>query len=536
MQRQPARESIGSGPADGRARAGRIAALLLLASLAAPARAESPPAPFEMRTLPGPGRTAFAEIVDLDGDGRGDVVTASFTKLPPDQQRTLRVHFQREDGSFAARPDWTAPLPDGAAAYDFFRAPSGANELLFMRRDRVTRLSLSGRVASWRDVTLPGTTLAVGSDERGIDRLRLARDGLGPAPLLVVPGLGEVFVSTLDGEIKGRLATQSRANFFMPPRPGLLVIDNEAYLTFEHPRIDVADVDGDGRGDLVVSNRFEVRVFLGREGGRFESKPDQRHLLKRLSETDLVRASGSASAEARDWNGDGRADLLVCVVRGGILHANTKITLHLNRGGSWDVQKADQTFEFDGGWGATSLLDVDGDGKLELIEVRLSLQILSLVEVLLTRSIDPVLRIHRPAAAGAFEAEPAYERSLNLGVSFETQRPIGFVPELADLNGDGRLDLIAPADGAHLEIHLGTPGAGFDSRAIRQPFDTTGVIRFGDLDHNGLPDFVLHDPRRPGTPIRVGVNRGTLPGTHILPELRAPQNPEPAAKGPAPKP
>jgi hypothetical protein len=60
------------------------------------------------------------------------------------------------------------------------------------------------------------------------------------------------------------------------------------------------------------------------------------------------------------------------------------------------------------------------------------------------------------------------------------------------------------------------------------------VIRFGDLDRNGLLDFVLHDPRRPGTPIRIGSNRGVLPGTRTLPELRAQERAKPATRAPAP--
>ena len=239
----------------------------LLPAAAAPGSAQESSAPFHLISLPGPGRTAFAEIADLDGDGRGDLVTGSFTKLPPNQLRKLRVYFQREDGGFREAPDWVAPLPEGAAAYDFLETPGGASEMLFLRRDRVTRLSLAGRTPVWRDVPLPGTTLAVAPDERGIDRLRMARTGLAAEPVLVAPGFGEVFVVRLDGQPLARLATHSRANFFVPPRPGLLVTDNEADLYFEHPRIDVADVDGDGRGDLVVSNRHEVLVFLAREGG-----------------------------------------------------------------------------------------------------------------------------------------------------------------------------------------------------------------------------------------------------------------------------
>jgi hypothetical protein len=199
----------------------------------------------------------------------------------------------------------------------------------------------------------------------------------------------------------------------------------------------------------------------------------------------------------------------------------------VNRGGTWNVAKADQTFDVEGAWAATSFEDLDGDGKLEFVEARLSLQTLELVEILITRAIDPELRIYRHAQGLPFEAEPAIRRPLSLAVSFETQRTIGFLPALEDLNGDGRLDLIAPTDGTQFEIHLGAPGPALDSRGLRQAFDTTGVIRFGDLDRNGLLDVVLHDPRRPGTPIRIGVNRGVLPGTRLPPELRPTQRTAP---------
>ena len=174
------------------------------------------------------------------------------------------------------------------------------------------------------------------------------------------------------------------------------------------------------------------------------------------------------------------------------------------------------------------------DGKLEFVEARLSLATLQIVEILLTRSIDPLLLIHRPGQTTPFEPDPAVERSLELGVSFDTQRTIGFLPALKDLNNDGRLDLIAPSDGKQLEVHLGAPGPAFAPSAIHQSFDTTGVIRFGDLDRNGLLDFVLFDPRSPGTPIRIGVNSGSLPGTRAPAELRATPGAKPAAGVPAP--
>ena len=104
--------------------------------------------------------------------------------------------------------------------------------------------------------------------------------------------------------------------------------------------------------------------------------------------------------------------------------------------------------------------------------------------------------------------------------SFETFRSRGFVPTLgADVNGDGIRDLIGSGDGDELDFRLGDNDDGYSNRAATQELDTGGRIRFGQLDRDGLTDFVLYDPRRPGTPIRVGVNRGILPGTVRQPTI-----------------
>jgi hypothetical protein len=55
-------------------------------------------------------------------------------------------------------------------------------------------------------------------------------------------------------------------------------------------------------------------------------------------------------------------------------------------------------------------------------------------------------------------------------------------------------------------------------RRYRQKLSTAGVIRFGDLDGDGLLDFVIFDPHNFDVPVRVGRNLGRLPGTR--PALR----------------
>jgi hypothetical protein len=167
------------------------------------------------------------------------------------------------------------------------------------------------------------------------------------------------------------------------------------------------------------------------------------------------------------------------------------------------------------------LVDLEGDGRLELVEARVPLGILQVVEALLTRSVDVDVRIFRRGAELPFHAAPWLSTSIGVGLRLESFEPSGFFPTLrADWNGDGLLDRLDSDDGEALQIYLGGPKDSLRRRAARQTFDGAGSLRIGDLDGDGLPDLLVFDRTRPGSPIRIAVNRGELPGTK--PRLTAP--------------
>jgi hypothetical protein len=271
----------------------------------------------------------------------------------------------------------------------------------------------------------------------------------------------------------------------------------------------------------VATNRFEVRVFLQDARGGFAARPDRVLDVGRVTEEDLVRGSGLVRLRAEDFDGDGRADLLVTHTAGGFLEARSRTTLHRNRGGTWDLARADQELSCEGCFVSYDLLDLEGDGRVELVEARVPLGILEIVEILLTRSLDAEVRIFARGEALPFEASPRVSVGIGIGIRLETLEPRGFFPTLrTDWNGDGAVDRLESGDGDALHVYLGGSPTTLRTRVARQPFDSAGSLRVGDLDADGLPDLLVFDRMRAGAPIRIGVNRGQLPGTK--PRLTAP--------------
>jgi hypothetical protein len=492
-------------------------AVLAWAGPFAPVRAFAQPVgpAFAVQSIASAGRSVAAEFGDFDGDGRAELLTVVVEGMAPDEKRTLHVHAAQPEGGLAPTPTWSAPLPPGVATYDVADLDGAPGlEVLLLDREGIRVLAGAGADASWRRILVPAPpTIAVRPDERGLDRLRLARSELGSRRLLV-PGLGEAWVLESDGAVVARLDVGGRANFLVPVRPGPAIGENEIELYFDVPTLQTADVDGDGRADVVATNRHALRIHRQRPDGSFATAPDREIPLRLIPLDDHVRNTGSVRSELRDLNGDGRADLLVSHTSGGFLRAANRTRIHLNRDGGFDLARPDQVFERSGGVAADELVDLDGDGRPEWLRIFLRFGLLQMAELFVQRRVDVDAAIHRPATDGRFDEAPWIERRVTLPFDFETLRPRGFPPTVgADWNGDSHRDWISSGGGTSVEVSLGGPERRFASTDARQELDSVGRLRVGDVDGDGLPDFVLYDPRRIDAPVRVGINRGSLPGT-----------------------
>jgi elongation factor P hydroxylase len=246
------------------------------------------------------------------------------------------------------------------------------------------------------------------------------------------------------------------------------------------------DVNGDGKPDLIVANNNDdtVSVLLNTTAAGAGTPSF-------AAQQAFATGAGPYSVTAADVNGDGKPDLIVA---NNFLDNTVSVLLNTTAPGATTPSfAAQQTFATGSVPYSVTTADVNGDGKPDLIVANGN-----------DNTVSVLLNITAPGATTpSFAAQQIFATGTH-----------PYSVTAADLNGDGKPDLIdANAYDNTISVLFNTtvPGATTPSFAAQQTFATGAgpdSVTAADVNGDGMPDLIVANQ---GGRVSVLLNT-TVPG------------------------
>lgn len=473
---------------------------------------------------------SVAVAVDLDADGRAELVYAEAGGTGGTALNVLRAGA---DGRFVVFD--SVAVPNGVtllSAADF-----NGDGKLDVAMDVGTEVRL---VTGRGDATLiaPSTVLApdlaravIAVDSNGDGRIDLVSAGEGGVSVQLNQGGGfddparisaggTVFNTVLLGDIDG----DGRDDIVAGSATGISVLLRRADGSYAQPvsigigrvtDLALGDINGDGALDVaasipgngLVSGVSGVAILLnnGSGGLAFSEMVGAR--------TGLGNGSGPGTLLLRDLNDDGKADLVARLDGdyNGTTFVNGGLGISLRTGSSFGTQSiVPAGTDYARARNGIAAGDVDGDGKVDLVTVASGFSFVANVPL-----AQNGLFVLLGNGDGSFHAG-----QVTLTDSLPVTTQLGSLA-LADLNRDGRLDIVATR---HTNFNTDSPddtvvllGAGDGTFGSAVAYDGAGQawqLQVGDIDGDGVPDLVINefsvDPAKSGVNVLLGVGDGSF--------------------------
>ncbi|MFP4173445.1 MAG: FG-GAP repeat domain-containing protein [Candidatus Hydrogenedentota bacterium] len=250
------------------------------------------------------------------------------------------------------------------------------------------------------------------------------------------------------------------------------------------------------RYDFPAFQPFDIRehehkgmAFLTDEHAEFAYGPNwrQHHRFRLPRKLD---DRWQSDAQLMDINDNGLPDLVVTQTQGTVnMTAQTQIYFAEDQ--LRYPREPSALFESEGAFATPVLVDVNGDGRKDVVHLKVPYSIGSFVSYFLRGRLTVNAEVYLCEEDG-FDTSPAYTGS------FPVQAPEdrrNLVYSLGDFNGNGRKDVAYGVGENELAVYTG----GEDEFLSSQPWVSVEVSPYGeavseDLTGNGHDDIMIHDP------------------------------------------
>jgi hypothetical protein len=446
------------------------------------------------------GEIKVVRAADLDGDGLQEMVVSCTVHGEKKITRTLQVYGWSGQGierspslhnTWQVSPEavfWdTGPADEGTDKNNcYFLSPDGLSELTGGEQG-------GGLVPSLR-VEAP-VFVSTGQEDEflWLDAIR-DWDGDGRVEALLPLGREARFYR-LTGEVGWEMADSVRLEPFPYYNNNILFgrrVGSSQYLAIVfYPLLEPADLNGDGRKDLIALRNGRGLCYLRRADGKLEEEPVVWDLEIR-SEEEIIRRRATLCYRVDDLNRDGIADVVVHKIGMQFVSWSAETAVFLGRTDGVRPKEPDQRFPSRGFFSGVSLADLDGDGCADMTRWSVKMGIWPLVDILLRKVVHLKSEFYYASWPEGFAQKATSQRDFDLHI--DSNRPEfirGLVPNTeGDFNQDGLRDLVAGKGDDELGIYLGRPEREFASTPW-SVLEAPGInyVSADDLDGDGRSDL-----------------------------------------------
>ena len=473
-----------------------ITSITLLFSVLAETSWGQPFATYDLRVN---GAVVTVAAADLHGQQRQDLMVISRTGTFPKEVRWVSVFWQQEGGRFNLHPDLVWEMDPEATVIDVgaLGPDSDRKSIVYLTGSEVRAYQLTAEVPPTPTTLLKIPTLTAFPEPGDLPSLRLIDDWKGTGkPWLGIPQFGQLLLYPI-----GQAGPQGPGEpvklyqptlLFGAEREHRLIRDYALQVIYRLPQLLVRDFNGDGRADLIAAWQDHVAVYLQDATGRFPKEPSQTFHFNLRTEQERTLRSVYISPLIEDLDGNGRADFILSKMTGRITDRRIVTSVYLNRVGKLAAQP-DVRVDHDGF--ATTLVakDLNGDGKRDLAFPLVKIGVRNLVRNLLTNRADVSLLVHLYRDPGIYSSAPDWTRNFSYQIDMSDGVVLqGVWPNVdGDFNGDGKSDLLV-AGNDEVAVYLATPGALFaHDPAARIPAKTSSHMIVRELTGNRYSDIVI---------------------------------------------
>ena len=289
--------------------------------------------------------------------------------------------------------------------------------------------------------------------------------------------------------------------------------DYSIYTEFRLPRIFSGDINGDRRQDLILAHQESMSIYRQQADGSFTSDPSINLVFPVRPQGKDSDGHLSVLITPADINGDSFMDILLTLFKstGKFLEQEIVISFYINQQSPEApfASQPDQIITVNGVTPGVHILDVNGDGRADLLFSKIKLGFWKIVKNLISKRVrvDTALYLldpaHRYPLSADFKIHTEYKLDLSHSINLH-----GTWPALkGDFDGDGHKDLVVARDGKIAVFLYRNPETLFSKPYTQEGVMTTPFMHIVDLNRDGLDDLVFYQKKRGGR-ISILLNRG----------------------------